>query len=122
VMEPQTGLVIASESVVAHDMVALAWLLLGRTQTPASALQWLTDRSAVVADLSNRYIVTKLGGVACALTAQRLLKNQVLSIWDDRVLNRAYEVLGGVPEVALQAVDEVVPVEVKRRLVEMVKR
>jgi uncharacterized protein (DUF362 family) len=122
VMEPQTGLVIASESVVAHDMVALAWLLLGRTQTPASAFQWLTDRSAVVADLSNRYIVTKLGGVSSALTAQRLLKNQVLSIWDDRGLNRAYEVLGGVPKVALQAVDEVVPVGVKRRLAEMVKR
>jgi uncharacterized protein (DUF362 family) len=119
VMEPQTGLVIASRSVVAHDMVSLAWLLLCRTQTPASTFQWLTDRSGVVADLSNRYIVTKLGGVSAALYAQRLIKNQVLSIWDDRILNRAYEVFGGTPVVTLQAVDEVVPVEVKQRLAGM---
>ncbi len=34
VHEPDTGLIIASESVVAHDMVSLAWLLEGCKATP----------------------------------------------------------------------------------------
>lgn len=120
VLEPQTGLVIASDSVVAHDMVSLAWLLLARSQTPHSAFQWVTDRSKVVANLSNRYIVNRLGGLYPSLAAQNLIKNPVLSIRDDRALNRAYDVLGGRPTVALHTVDEVVPADVKQRLAEMV--
>lgn len=120
VVEPQTGLVIASDSVVAHDMVSLAWLLLARSQTPPSVTQWFTDRSQTIADLSNRYIVGKLGGLSLILSAQYLLKDRVLSIREDRTLNRAYDVFGGKPTVTLEAVDEVVPAEVKQRIAQMI--
>jgi hypothetical protein len=50
------------------------------------------------------------------------LKEPIDSIWDDRVLNRAYEVFGGIPEVQLVDVGESVPQEVKEGLVGMVSR
>ena len=119
VREPRTGLVIAAESVVAHDMVSLAWLLLARSETPSSDFHWLTDRSRCAADLANRYIVNKLGGFSQVLRSQKLHKNPVLSIWDDRILNRAYHVFNGRPAIELQAIDEVVPSEVTQRLADM---
>ncbi len=119
VHEPRIGLVIAAESVVAHDMVTLAWLLLARSETPASAFHWLTDRSPRAADLANRYIVNKLGGFSQSWEAQTLSKNPVPSIWDDRVLNRAYHAFNGRPTLALHAVDDVVPPDVTQRLAEM---
>ncbi len=119
VLEPRTGLVMAAESVVAHDMVSLAWLLLARSETPASAFHWFTDRSQLAADLANRYIVSKLGGFSQVLEAQKLNKNPVPSIWDDRVLNRAYHAFNGRPTIELHAVDGVVPPDVTQRLAQM---
>jgi hypothetical protein len=50
------------------------------------------------------------------------LQELIDSIWDDRVLNRAYEVFGGIPEVELVDVGESVPQEVKEGLLGMVSR
>jgi uncharacterized protein (DUF362 family) len=124
VAKPETGLVIASESIVAHDMVSLAWLLQNRRAMSGEERARSRDpyqRQVIVGSL-NRFVVMRLGGLGEAARAEKLLRNDISSIWDDRVLNRAYEVFGGIPEVKLVDVGESVPQEVKKELAGMVSR
>ena len=124
VAQPQTGLVIASESIVAHDMVSLAWLLHNRHAMSESERAGSRDpyqRQAIVGNL-NRFVVMRLGGLGEAVQAEKLLRNDIDSIWDDRVLNRSYEVFGGIPEVKLVDVGETVPQEIRKELAAMVSR
>jgi hypothetical protein len=122
VFQPENGLVIASESVVAHDMVSLAWLLENRRHIKTSGKEWVKDNSPWVARIGNHYVVSKLGGWGPALASEKLTKNDLHAIWDDRVLNRAYEVFGGMPRVILEATNNVLPENLKKRLIEMITR
>jgi hypothetical protein len=95
VHEPDTGLIIASESVVAHDMVSLAWLLENRRRMAAGQMDGFLDGSPMVARLANTWVVGRLGGLRPAIASDALVKNDLGTIRDDRVLNRAYQVFGG---------------------------
>ncbi len=121
VMLPETGLMLASESVVAHDMVSLAWLLMNRESIPESEKDMFSDpyESQFVVTIGNHWVVGKLGGWLAALTPEGLTRNDINSIWDDRVLNRAYQVLGGRPEINMKTANRAVPGEVVGRLTEM---
>ncbi len=119
VFEPKNGLVIASDSVLAHDMVSLAWLLENRRVTPQSKKNDFRDTSEVFARVANHVVVGWLGGWGPALDSQTLMKNDLKTIWDDRVLVHACGIFGGVPEVTLQAANNAVPEELKRRLTRM---
>jgi uncharacterized protein (DUF362 family) len=122
VVAPDTGLVIASESIVAHDMVALAWLLLNRFAMSAEEKENSRDpyKNQFIVSTLNRLVVMRLGGFKDAWQAERLLRNDIDSIWDDRVLNRAYQVFGGIPNVNLVDVGVSVPQKTKDELFEMV--
>jgi uncharacterized protein (DUF362 family) len=122
VFQPENGLVIASESVVAHDMVSLAWLLENRRNVPTSGKEWFKDNSPWVARIGNYYIVNKLGGWRPTLASEKLTKNDLNAIWDDRVLNRAYEVFGGTPRVIFEAANNALPENLKKRLSKMTNR
>jgi len=122
VFQPENGLVIASESVVAHDMVSLAWLLENRRNIKTSGKEWVKDNSPWVARIGNHYVVSKLGGWGPTLASEKLTKNDLNAIWDDRVLNRAYEVFGGMPRVILEAANNALPENLKKRLSEMTTR
>jgi len=119
VFQPENGLVIASESVVAHDMVSLAWLLENRKGFSPSVKQEFIDRSKWVARFANHCVVGKLGGFRAALFSEKLSKADINAIWDDRVLNYAYQTFGGVPQVMLEAANNVVPADLKKRLKDM---
>jgi uncharacterized protein (DUF362 family) len=121
VLEPETGLVIASQSVVAHDMVSLAWLLLGRLESPKWELVWFNDpdKSQFIVNMANRWIVSMLGNIMDAFQADTLMKNDVKNIWEDRTLNRAYQLFGGRPTIDLEAANDLVPEELKKSLTEM---
>ena len=121
IMQPETGLVIASESVVAHDMISLAWLLLNRESIPESEKDMFRDpyESQLVVTLGNHWVVGKLGGWLAALTPEGLTRNDINTIWDDRVLNRAYQVLGGRPKIKIKTANRAVPGELKESLAEM---
>lgn len=121
VIEPQTGLIIASQSVVAHDMVSLAWLILGRDETPAGKKSILNDphlSQALVSPI-NRVVVGLLGGIWPALAAEKLIRYDLKDISDDRTLNHAYEIFGGRPIVQIEAANELLPVELQKRLMGM---
>jgi uncharacterized protein (DUF362 family) len=119
IFQPDNGLVIASESVVAHDMVSLAWLLENRCAIPESEKDGFIDTSKVVPRFANRMVVGWLGGWGQALTSETFHKNTLNAVWDDPVLNHAYEVLGGVPGIILESSNSMVPVDLKKRLNEM---
>jgi uncharacterized protein (DUF362 family) len=119
VHEPEVGLVMASESVVAHDMVSLAWLLENRRHMPADQKDGFLDGSPVVARLANTWVVGRLGGVRPAIASDALVKNDLGTIRDDRVLNRAYQIFGGAPKVTLEMVNGMLPEELRKRLEEM---
>jgi uncharacterized protein (DUF362 family) len=117
--EPGTGLVMASDSIVAHDMVSLAWLLHNRQETPADERSGVLNdpyQSGTVVNLGNRVVVGWLGGLGSAFSAETLERRDIDTVWDDRVLHRAFEVFGGVPKVALVNGDGAVPGELRDRL------
>jgi len=119
VLQPESGLIIASESVVAHDMVSLAWLSESRRNIPISGKERFKDNSQWVARIGNHYVVNKLGGWGPTLASEKLTKNDINTIWDDRVLNHAYQVFGGMPKVVLEAANNAIPEDLKKRLSEM---
>jgi uncharacterized protein (DUF362 family) len=119
VCQPEIGLVIASESVVAHDMISLAWLIENRRAMPPVAKKSFRDSSRLLASLGNRVVVGLLSDWKTALASETLTKNALDSIWDDRVLNHAYRVFGGRPEIALRVANNLVPLDLQKRLTEM---
>ena len=54
-----------------------------------------------------------------AVGAERLERNEWDTIWDDRVLKRAFEISGGIPKLSLVETNSVVPDDLKRTRVSM---
>jgi hypothetical protein len=119
VCQPEIGMVIASQSVVAHDMISLAWLLETRQAMPPPPWKLFIDRSRLAARIGNRVVVAWLSNLKTALDSETFTKNALRCIGDDRVLNHAYRVLGGRPKIALQVANDLVPRDLHERLSEM---
>jgi uncharacterized protein (DUF362 family) len=117
---PSIGLVIAAESIVAHDMVSLAWLLYNRNLLPAEEQGAFIDTSTAVAKLGNTLVVKWLGTFGNSLMSEKLLKNDLKRIWDDKVLNHAYRIFGGIPDIHLENIQNTVPEKMLKTLREMV--
>jgi hypothetical protein len=116
VFEPDIGLIIASDSVVAHDMVSLAWLLENRCTIPDSKKNGFIDTNKIVPRFANHVVTHWLGGWRPALASEKMSKNSLDTIWDDRVLTRSYEILGGVPDVLIESANSVLPEDLEIRL------
>ena len=120
VFEPEDGLIIASGSVTAHDMVSLAWLLECRRLIPESHKDDFLDTSMVAPRVANHIVTSWLGGWGPALASETLTKDPLNTIWDDRVITRACEVYGGVPSITLEDAGGGVPEELKKSLKGMI--
>ncbi|HPD20470.1 MAG: DUF362 domain-containing protein [Desulfomonilia bacterium] len=118
VFEPETGLVIASTSLIAHDMVSLAWLLENRQVMPSSEKDGFMDTSRMVARVGNRYVVSMLGGIGQALLSETFTKDDIRTVWDDRVLMHACRISGGVPEIVIEPVNGELHDGLRKRLTE----
>jgi uncharacterized protein (DUF362 family) len=123
VATPDTGLVMASESLLAHDMVSLAWLLETRREVPDEQKKGRRDphTSQFIVNMGNRWVVRLLGGMFKAAGAETLVRNDLETIWDDRVLGRAFEMAGGIPDVNLVEANASIPADLKKRLASMTK-
>jgi uncharacterized protein (DUF362 family) len=125
VVRPETGLIIASDSVVAHDMVSLAWLIENRRVTPANRRDPLSrdpHRSGAVRGVANRLVSFWLGTPADALATTTPPVAPLASIWDDRVLRGAFEAFGGVPGVELVDPERTLPAPLQATLEAAVAR
>ncbi|MCF8031617.1 MAG: DUF362 domain-containing protein [Desulfarculaceae bacterium] len=105
VSTPEQGLVIASRSLVAHDLVSLAWLLINWRQLPPRQKAFFRDpnTSQMVVNLANHFVAAMLGGLKAGLTAHTLLRDELPGVWQDRSLARACQIMGGRPRVKLLA-------------------
>jgi uncharacterized protein (DUF362 family) len=123
VVTPETGLIFASESLVAHDMVSLSWLLDCRRAVPEEQKSMRYDpyTSQFVVNMGNRWAVRLLGGIGQAAGADTLVRNDLATIWDDRVLKRAFELFGGVPRLRLIEANAGVSKEMIKRLTVLTK-
>ena len=121
VVVPDIGLIFASESLVAHDMISLSWLLESRLKVPEEYQKVYQDpyKSQFIVNLANRWVVNLLGGIVQATGAEKLLRNDLEAIWDDRVLRRAFDLFGGVPQLRFIDANSSVPDELRRRLTAM---
>jgi hypothetical protein len=61
-------------------------------------------------------VTSWLGGWGPALASEAIAKNDLNTIWDDRVLTHSYDIFGGVPAVILEAANSAVPETLKKRL------
>ncbi len=121
VVAPERGIVFASESLVAHDMVSLAWLLESRRAVPDDEKIGRRDpyTSPWIVNMGNKWVVKMLGGFGQAIGAERLERNDLNTIWDDRVLKRAFEIEGGIPRLDLVEANTALSSELKRKLAAM---
>ncbi len=97
-------------------MVSLAWLLENRRIIPAAERDGFIDNSKVVSMAANHMVTGWLGGWGAALSSETMTKNSLHTIWDDRVLGRSYDLLGGVPAVLLESANKALPEDLKNRL------
>jgi hypothetical protein len=85
-------------------------------------MERIKDTSPLVATIGNYYVVNMLGGWGPMFASEKLTKNDIHTIWDDRVLNQAYQVFGGMPGVIIEAANNAFPEDLKNRLSEMTTR
>jgi hypothetical protein len=95
--------VIASRSIVAHDLVSLAWLLINWRQAPQRHKRFFTDpnTSKIMTNLVNRWVAGMLGGWKAGISAQTMERNELPEVWQDRTLAGACHLMGGPPEIKL---------------------
>ncbi|MBN2059907.1 MAG: DUF362 domain-containing protein [Deltaproteobacteria bacterium] len=118
VVTPETGLVFASSSVIAHDMVSLAFLLENRNITPDSEKKGIDDpyTSQFIVTWANRAVTYMLGGLGEAFKTQDLIRNDIRGIWDDRSLRRGFELIGGIPHLRLKEAGHGIPAILMERI------
>jgi hypothetical protein len=97
-------------------MVSLAWLLENRNRIPQEEKNDFRDNSQWFARIGNHAVTYWLSGLGTALASEKLTKNDLNNIWDDRVLIHACEVFGGVPGIILEPANKEITEDLKTRL------
>jgi len=115
VSEPNTGLVFGSESLLAHDMVSLGWLMYNREfGTPEGEISWFNDPYTGMPSTLNRGFVGYIWGVKAWYLAQSYDSAPINSARTDPVISRAAEIWGGFPEVELEDVSRTLPEDIRK--------
>ncbi|MBN2041923.1 MAG: DUF362 domain-containing protein [Spirochaetes bacterium] len=124
VLQPEQGIIIASESVASHDAVSLAWLIENMNNLPASQKNVIHDpnRNSLAVTIGNRVVVKWLGGFKNAILAENLKRYDINSVWDDRILGCFFKLTGGIPEISVEYTNDILPEPLKNRLAQMTAR
>lgn len=105
VAEPDPGLVFCSESLLAHDMVSLGWLLWNREfTTPDDRVNWYRDPYVTCPGALNRLFVGSVWGVDQFLRCESYRTVPIQSVRSDPVISRAAAMWGGFPRLELEDV------------------
>ncbi|MGM0426455.1 MAG: DUF362 domain-containing protein [Thermodesulfobacteriota bacterium] len=117
--QPDPGLVFASESLLAHDMVSLGWLLWNREHgTPPAQLRWFRDPYITYPGMMNRIFVGMIWGMGSFFTAGTYTHIPLRSVRTDPVISRAAVLWGGFPRLELVDVNRTLPEDIARYLKE----
>ncbi len=115
--EPDPGLIFGSESIFAHDMAALGWLLWNRDYcTPAGHLAWYRDLYVTFPGLINRYLVLKTWGLNALLGSETYDTVAISSVRSDPMLSQAASMWGGWPNVEFEDVGGTLPGPIRQYL------
>lgn len=114
VAEPETGLVFASESILAHDMTGLGWLMWNREfETPKGELTWYNDPYTWIPSTLNRGFVGYIWGVRNWYNSEPHDAVPITSVGTDPVINRAANLWGGLPNLEFEDVTGELPDKIK---------
>lgn len=117
VAAPDPGLVFASESLLAHDMLALGWLLWNRDQeTPAARVFPLQDPYRTFPGAINRAFVGYIWGLGEFLQSETYRAGPIVSAATDPVLSWAAQIWGGFPQLELHEGQNPLPPSLKKYL------
>ncbi|MDD2903505.1 MAG: DUF362 domain-containing protein [Syntrophales bacterium] len=117
--EPDLGLVFASESLLAHDLTALGWLLWNREYaTPAAQLSRFHDPYQTYPGAFNRAFVGYIWGVGELLQSGTYTTRPILSAATDPQLSWAAHLWGGFPQLELGEAGKALPPVLKEYLLE----
>ncbi|MDQ1336922.1 MAG: hypothetical protein QG552_3872 [Thermodesulfobacteriota bacterium] len=121
--EPDPGIVFGSESLLAHDMVSLGWLLWNREHnTPPAQLTWFRDPYLTHPGMMNRIFVGLTWGVGAFLNGESYSRVPVCSVGTEPILSRAAALWGGFPLLDLVDVNGTLPESIRRYLKEKAVR
>jgi len=99
VTEPEPGLVLASDNLMAHDAAATAWYL-WNYENETSALARLKDPRKLPATRINKYVVKTGWGKEEAKKAQDFPEVNIGKVPTDATLSAAAALQGGLPKIA----------------------
>jgi uncharacterized protein (DUF362 family) len=100
--EPDPGLVFASPSLLAHDMLALGWLLWNREyETPPAYLSRIQDPYQTYPGVMNRVFVGYIWGLGEFWKSETYATVPIHSVATDPLLSHAASLWGGVPRLEL---------------------
>lgn len=103
--EPDPGLVFGSESLLAHDMISLGWLLWSREYaTPKGQIAWHRDPYLSYPGTFNRLFVGYIWGVRQLLKSETYGTVPIRSVRSDPVISRAATIWDGLPRLELEDV------------------
>ncbi len=103
--EPDPGLIFGSESLLAHDMISLGWLLWNREYaTPKGQIAWHRDPYLSFPGTFNRLFVGYIWGVRQLLKSETYGTVPIRSVRTDPVISRAASIWGGVPRLEIEDV------------------
>jgi len=103
--EPDPGLIFGSESLLAHDMISLGWLLWNREfATPKGQIAWHRDPYLSFPGTFNRLFVGYIWGVRQLLKSETYGTVPIRSVRSDPVISRAATIWGGIPRLEIEDV------------------
>ncbi|MFZ5573544.1 MAG: DUF362 domain-containing protein [Thermodesulfobacteriota bacterium] len=122
VATPKTGLVFASDSLLAHDMAALGWLLWNREfETPPGELSWFNDPYTGIPSSLNSGFVGYIWGIRQWYHASHYDPVPITSAAADPVIGRAARLWGGFPRLEMEDVGGDLPAAIHDYLMEKAK-
>jgi uncharacterized protein (DUF362 family) len=118
VATPDTGLVIASPDLAAHDAAAVAWYLWNHGHSTPEEEKARDPKRFPVSAINQRFVGHTWGDEAGAGTGQ-LPRPELERASDDLAIARAAELWGGYPEVRWQMANSDIPKSIVDRMTEL---
>lgn len=115
IAEPNPGLMFGSESILAHDMVALGWLLWNREfETPEDEISWSSDPYTGIPSTINKGVVGYTWGIKHWYNAESYTPVPIESVRTEPVISRAATIWGGLPHLNIEDVNGKLPEKIRK--------